>query len=126
MYVAYLELCAAADEDENSQASDDDGDSEVEERSAAEEDSASEQVVTEDGAESITNQSNATQPSPTDIPAKSDDQIVQPEVNEKEPESKIEESETTTTASSSKKDKPAKEDGIYDLLTQTIEALKIT
>ncbi|EFP84960.1 uncharacterized protein PGTG_10431 [Puccinia graminis f. sp. tritici CRL 75-36-700-3] len=112
------------DEDENSQASDDDGDSEVEETSAAEEDSASERVVTKDKTESTTNQSNATQPSPTAVPG--GDQTVQPEVSEKESESTIEETETTTTASSSKKDQPAKEDGIYDLLTQTIEALKIT
>jgi hypothetical protein len=130
------------DEDENSQASDDDddGDSEVQEKSVAEVDSANDQLAvakedeeeaspkpTHSHPESSSSQSNVTQPAPPAVPAKSVDHDMQPpEIVEKGLESHAEETEGTTTATSSKKEKPSKEDGLYDLLTQTIEALKIT
>ncbi|EFP76813.1 hypothetical protein PGT21_008987 [Puccinia graminis f. sp. tritici] len=130
------------DEDENSQASDDDddGDSEVEEKSVAEQDSANDQLAatkedeeeasakpTHSHPESSSSQSKVTQPTPPAVPATSVDHDMQPpEIVEKGPESHTGETEGTATAASSKKEKPSKEDGLYDLLTQTIEALKIT
>ena len=125
------------DEDEGSQASDDDEEeSEVAENSVTAEESANDPVATTDGEEiatkpsprpeSSSSQQNVPQPTSTSVPATSADQDIQPDIIEKVPESKTEETDTTSTSSSSKKEKPSKEDGLYDLLTQTIEALKFT
>jgi len=134
------------DEDEDSQGSDDDDENEAEEKSVAGEQSTTGQDKTKEEEEGIMIDK------PTDLaPASSSSQtgpaqLAPPAVASQSEESKKEEigkgseestsgetktstNPTTTTNSSSsplKKDKPSKEDGLYDLLTQTIEALKLT
>ncbi|PLW39524.1 hypothetical protein PCASD_07665 [Puccinia coronata f. sp. avenae] len=140
------------DEGENSQASDDkddddddddnDGDSEVEEKFVADAKATSHPEAAQDEPEMIIVDkptesdsapelpSSQAQPTPATIPPPTiDDEVHDAQVETQEGEKKPEETETSVPAASSsptKKEKPSKEDGLYDLLTQTIEALKIT
>ncbi|KAH9463835.1 hypothetical protein Pst134EA_015915 [Puccinia striiformis f. sp. tritici] len=81
--------------------------------------------VNDSHPESSSSKLETAEPPPPTVTARDDDQPAQSEVTGNEPENKPSETQNASTAASSKKDKPTKADGLYDLLTQTIEALKI-